>query len=206
MSPEPRSPPAPRVGSVSARAAAAPAGYRLRGTCQPSGEKPAPPPRAADPRLLPSFHPSTPATGRPGPAPAGARPLGGGRGGASLRPQTPEGTGRHPPTRPGLSAPGRRPRPARLLPRGQPGGGGGGRGARAAAGPLRARRQPGCRCTLRALGARPGPGRRGCWCWWRPRVRGGRGSRQVPPPRLGRRAAVAADGYGNERLCLARSV
>ncbi|XP_073659002.1 uncharacterized protein [Tursiops truncatus] len=91
----------------------------------------------------------------------------------------------------------RRPRPARLLPRGQPEGGG--RGSRAAPGPLRARRQPGRRYTLARVPAQR-PGRR-----W-PLERGGRGSRQVPPPRLGCCAAVAADGYGNERLCLARSV
>lgn len=57
----------------------------------------------------------------------------------------------------------RRPRPARLLPRGQPGGGG--RSARAAAGPLWARRQPGRRCTVARGPARPGgPVGGGRWC------------------------------------------
>ncbi|XP_075398589.1 uncharacterized protein LOC142439843 [Tenrec ecaudatus] len=166
--------------------------------------------RAGDPRSHRDSRPGTGATAHAGPgkaprrgpdsAPAAAsrsaRPLpgtaagggAGGRGDAAWRERSPSpsppGTDPRPPPAPAV-----RGRPLSYR----------GVSARAAASPLRAPRQPGHRCTLARVPARR-PGRR-----W-PLVRGGRGSRQVPPPRLGRCAAVAADGYGNERLCLARSV
>lgn len=145
--------------------------------CAPAPRRPPAPLRPA------TVHPVTPAQAR-------------GQEGAREAAWAPVRASRRPGDRPRPRRP-RRARPGGLLPRGQAGGGG--RSAPAPACPLGARRPPRPPARSRAGPARR-PGRR-----W-PLVRGGRGSGQVPPPRLGRRAAVAADGYGNERLCLARSV
>lgn len=163
---------------------------RRRGAPQPR-EKPAPPTCPA----VPWPHAA------PGPAPAGASTLGdpsavpvpggraGGRVGASPCEQTPGGSAwALPPSLPASS-------PALTA---------------GSAGRRRPQRSSCCLSAPGSVPARPpvhsraGPAPRPGRRW--PLVRGGRGSGQVPPPRLGRRAAVAADGYGNERLCLARSV